>query len=274
MTKRLIFISTLAALLFGAGCATAPATPQPATNPPAAAPAAAPPAVVAPAPDAEPSAQTFKVTRVVDGDTIDVDIAGKIERVRLIGMDSPEVADPRKTVQCFGKEASARATQVLSGQSVRLEADPSQVDRDIYNRLLRYVFLADGTNIDLQMIKEGYAHEYTYKVPYKYQAEFKAAEKEASAAKRGLWADNACPSTTPAAAPTPTPSPTTTPPTPPPATSCVIKGNISSSGEKIYHVPGCASYNATQINESAGERWFCTESEALAAGWRKAKNCP
>ncbi|MDD2890856.1 MAG: hypothetical protein PHE49_09515 [bacterium] len=56
--------------------------------------------------------------------------------------------------------------------------------------------------------------------------------------------------------------------------NCDIKGNISSSGEKIYHLPGCASYSRTVINESAGERWFCSESEAKNAGWRKAENCP
>ena len=55
--------------------------------------------------------------------------------------------------------------------------------------------------------------------------------------------------------------------------NCVIKGNISSSGEKIYHLPGCLSYDKTIINESAGERWFCSEDEAVNAGWRKAKNC-
>ncbi|MBI2514924.1 hypothetical protein HYV91_01925 [Candidatus Wolfebacteria bacterium] len=56
-------------------------------------------------------------------------------------------------------------------------------------------------------------------------------------------------------------------------TSCVIKGNISSGGE-IYHLPECASYDKTVINENAGEKWFCTETEAVSAGWRKAKNCP
>lgn len=56
-------------------------------------------------------------------------------------------------------------------------------------------------------------------------------------------------------------------------TGCVIKGNISSNG-KIYHLPGCGSYDKTVINESAGEKWFCTEAEAVSAGWRKAKNCP
>ena len=57
-------------------------------------------------------------------------------------------------------------------------------------------------------------------------------------------------------------------------TNCLIKGNISASGEKIYHLPGCGSYKKTVITESKGERWFCSEKEAISAGWRKAKNCP
>lgn len=61
---------------------------------------------------------------------------------------------------------------------------------------------------------------------------------------------------------------------PAPSASCVIKGNISSSKEKIFHVPGCASYGATVIDVAKGERMFCTEAEARAAGWRKALNCP
>jgi hypothetical protein len=56
--------------------------------------------------------------------------------------------------------------------------------------------------------------------------------------------------------------------------SCAIKGNISAGGEKIYHLPGCGSYGKTKIDESRGERWFCSEREAENEGWRKAKNCP
>lgn len=139
------------------------------------------------------SGETFRVVKVIDGDTINVDINGKVETLRLIGIDTPETVDPRKPVQCFGIEASNKAKGVLNGQSVRLEADNTQGERDKYNRLLRYVFLLDGTNFNKLMISEGYAHEYTYQSnPYKYQTEFKQAEKEARENKRGLWADNAC----------------------------------------------------------------------------------
>lgn len=139
----------------------------------------------------------YTVSSVIDGDTIQVIIDNKKETLRLIGIDTPETVDPRKPVQCFGKEASAKAKSLLSGKSVRLEADPTQGERDKYQRLLRYVFLEDGTNFNKLMISEGYAHEYTYNTPYKYQSEFKMAQKEAEASKVGLWADNACPTGTP-----------------------------------------------------------------------------
>ena len=133
-----------------------------------------------------------RVVRVVDGDTITVNVNGDEEKVRFIGINTPESVDPRSPVQCFGLEASTRTKQLLDGKKIFLEADPSQTDRDKYNRLLRYVFLEDGTNINLELIQEGYAHEYTYDVPYRYQKQFKQAQKDASNAKIGLWADDAC----------------------------------------------------------------------------------
>ena len=198
---------------------------------------------------------------MVDGDTIDVSIDGKTERIRLIGINTPEIVDPRKPVECFGKEASDEAKSVLNGKKVALEADASQGERDKYDRFLRYVFLEDGTNFNLQMIKDGFAYEYTYELPYKYQTEFKSAQKEAENNKVGLWADGACQTQTLIQTQATGTS------------TCTIKGNISSIGEKIYHMTGCGSYNKTVIDESKGEKWFCTEQEAIAAGWRKAQNC-
>jgi len=109
--------------------------------------------------------------------------------------------DPRKPVQCFGKEASDKAKELLTGKSVRLEKDASQGEYDKYGRLLAYVYLPDlpdsagkagGTLFNKYMIAEGYGHEYTYNLPYKYQQEFKAAEARARAEKKGLWADGVC----------------------------------------------------------------------------------
>jgi len=132
------------------------------------------------------------VIRVIDGDTIIVNINGKKETVRLIGLDTPEIVDPRKPVECFGKESSEEAKRILAEKSVQLKTDPSQALRDTYHRLLAYVFLEDGTNFNELMIKNGYGYEYTYDVPYAYQKEFKQAEKYARENKRGLWSGGVC----------------------------------------------------------------------------------
>lgn len=144
-------------------------------------------------PTSQISLDTAKVTKVVDGDTIEVLVKGKTEMIRLIGVDTPETVDPRKPVQCFGKEASAHTKAQLLGKNVGLEADSTQGERDKYQRLLRYIFLEDGINFNKQLIYEGYAYEYTYAAAYKYQAEFKQAQIDAQKNKRGFWADNACP---------------------------------------------------------------------------------
>ena len=134
----------------------------------------------------------YKVVSVVDGDTIKVELNGKKETIRFIGMDTPETKDPRKPVQCYGPEAYSRMQHYAQSKSVRLESDPSQGDRDKYDRLLRYVYTEDGKNIAYQMIKEGYAREYTYSKAYVYQGEFKQAQKYAKDNSQGLWAANTC----------------------------------------------------------------------------------
>lgn len=198
---------------------------------------------------------TFKVTRVIDGDTIEIENG---EKIRYIGIDTPETVDPRKQVQCFGIEASKKNKELVEGKAVRLEKDIT--DRDKYFRLLRYVWV-DDLFVNLELVKQGFANSYSYPPDIKYQEEFLAAEKEAREAERGLW--KACP-----ISPSPTVKIQETP-----KSNCDIKGNISTSGEKIYHLPDCGSYAKTQIDEDRGERWFCSEQEAQEAGWRKALNC-
>ena len=134
----------------------------------------------------------YSVTEVVDGDTIKISMEGKVETLRLIGMDTPETVDPRKPVQCFGKEASSKAKELLSGRKVRIETDPTQGERDKYDRLLAYIYRDDGLLYNKYMIEQGYAHEYTYNIPYKYQVEFKAAQKSAQTAQLGLWSPSTC----------------------------------------------------------------------------------
>lgn len=138
------------------------------------------------------SSATAVVTRVVDGDTIHVEIDGEEETIRMIGVDTPESVKTNTPVQCFAKEASDKTKALLLNKTVRLENDPSQDEQDRYGRLLRYVYLEDGTLINEKLIAEGFAFEYTYEVPYKFQKEFKSAQRNASQNKLGLWADNTC----------------------------------------------------------------------------------
>ena len=134
----------------------------------------------------------YTVLKVVDGDTIHVSANGQKLKIRMIGLDTPEVVDPRKPVQCFGREASAQAKTILGGQQVYLETDPSQDSIDKYGRTLAYVWTESGRLFNLDMIADGYAHEYTYDLPYRYQADFKAAENDARTHERGLWSPGAC----------------------------------------------------------------------------------
>ena len=129
------------------------------------------------------NSQTLKCTRVVDGDTI---ILNNGERVRLIGVDTPETKHPRKPVEYYGKEASAFTKRMVEGKEVRLEYD--QQKRDKYSRLLAYVYLKDSTFLNAEIVKQGYGHAYT-RFPFKYLEQFRQYEKEARKNKRGLWAD-------------------------------------------------------------------------------------
>ncbi len=131
-----------------------------------------------------PEAHSFVlVARVVDGDTIELETG---EKVRYIGVNTPETVSPKKLVECYGKEASNKNKELVAGQKVRLIKDVSQTDR--YGRLLRYVYLEDGTFINLKLVQEGYAYADTFPPDVKYSKIFVAAQKQAQAQKQGLWA--------------------------------------------------------------------------------------
>ncbi len=123
------------------------------------------------------------VTRAIDGDTVELENG---ERVRYVGMDTPETKDRRKPVQCFGKAAAARNKELVEGKMVRLVRDVS--DRDRYGRLLRYIYVGD-LFVNLTLVEEGFARNYSYPPDISHQAEFRAAERAAREAKRGLWAE-------------------------------------------------------------------------------------
>lgn len=142
--------------------------------------------------------QEAKVVKVIDGDTVKVMFNDKTETIRFIGINSPETVDPRKPVECFGEKVSMVAKENLTGKTIWLETDPSQGDRDKYDRLLRYVWIDDATmDFGKVLITTGYAYEYTYDNPYKYQIAYRQAQEDAEQSKKGLWADNACPVSTP-----------------------------------------------------------------------------
>lgn len=116
-----------------------------------------------------------KLVRVIDGDTIEVEIDNKIESVRLIGIDAPEMEEETKNKAI---ESKKYLEDLLKNQKIYLERDETQDDRDVYNRLLRYVYLEDKTLVNKKMIEANMAQEYTYIVPYKHQKEFIEAEKK------------------------------------------------------------------------------------------------
>lgn len=130
---------------------------------------------------------TVPVLYIIDGDSIAVSINGTKEEVRLIGIDAPELYGKNGTAQCFAREATDRMKTLVAEQIVTLTSDPTQDDRDVYKRLLRYITLPDGTNINKQLLADGFAREYTHIKPYQYQEEFKNLETDAKNRKRGLW---------------------------------------------------------------------------------------
>ena len=129
----------------------------------------------------------YTINHYVDGDTIAVNMNGSVETVRFIGVDTPETHKPNTPVQCYGPDAAAHTkAQISKFGKVRLQADPLDTNRDRYGRLLRYVYLPDGTLMDEQIIQQGYGFAYL-SFPFEKKDQFAADEKAAQAAKLGLW---------------------------------------------------------------------------------------
>ncbi len=122
-----------------------------------------------------------KVKRVIDGDTL---LLTNGEKVRLIGVDTPETKHPQKPVQRFGREAYLFTRELVEGKEARLEFDWQR--RDKYGRLLAYVYLTDGTFLNAEIIIQGYGFAYT-RFPFKYLEEFRKYEREARENGKGLW---------------------------------------------------------------------------------------
>ena len=126
-------------------------------------------------------AEGVKVTRVIDGDTIEIEGGA---RVRYIGIDTPETVAPTSTIQCYGKEASNKNRELVEGKQVKLEKDVSETDR--YGRLLRYVYVGD-TFLNDYLVRQGFASAFSYPPDVKNQSQFTEAQTEARNNNRGLW---------------------------------------------------------------------------------------
>lgn len=192
---------------------------------------------------------------VIDGDTIDL---GPV-RVRIHGIDAPEAGqrceDGRGGSWACGDRAIRRMAELVKDQAVSCNA----LGRDQYERIIALCRVR-GVDIGAQLVSEGLAWAFR-----RYSAVYASQEDEARRAKRGVWSgDTEAPwdyrarrwRAAVATAPRP---------------GCPIKGNISRSGEKIYHTPWSPWYGRTSIDAARGERWFCDEAEAAAAGWRPAR---
>ena len=125
------------------------------------------------------------VTRVIDGDTIEVNIGGTLFRVRYIGIDTPELDDERPEFYALAQEATLYNRQLVEGQDIRLEKDVSETDQ--YGRLLRYVYVGD-VFVNAELVRLGLAEARAYPPDTKYQSLLKAMEDEAKQAGRGMWA--------------------------------------------------------------------------------------
>ncbi len=205
------------------------------------------------------SAQSFSGTvRVIDGDTLDV---GRT-RVRLHAIDAPEGAqtceDGRGGTWACGTWVTEQVRAAFGGQRAVCE----QTDTDRYGRTVARCTVG-GADMGARIVAEGWAMAYR-----RYGMDYDLDEKSAAVAGRGIWSGGVEAPEAPEAyrARVGVVSAEASQPQ-----GCTIKGNINSRGERIYHMPGQRYYGDTRIDTRRGERWFCTEAEARAAGWRRAR---
>lgn len=135
------------------------------------------------------------VTRVIDGDTVDVVIDGSASttRVRLLGINTPESVDPRRPVQCFGKEASRALKALVEGKRIALVEDPQADDRDRYGRWLRTLVLDETMDVNATLVRQGYAQAYVdFPMTKARRAELRALQRTAETEKVGLWNEATC----------------------------------------------------------------------------------
>ena len=189
------------------------------------------------------------VAHVVDGDTLTVGGA----RVRLSGVDAPELAQRCGSgkVQACGGTAASWLRERVEGRRV----DCSVIDRDRYGRAVAVCRLS-GVDLGSALVEAGWATAYR-----RYTLAYVPAEDRARAARRGIWQRGL-------ERPEDYRRSRRAPDRPPPEARCAIKGNISTQGERIYHMPASRVYADVRIDIRKGERWFCSAADAERAGWR------
>lgn len=131
-------------------------------------------------------AQLFKVTKVIDGDTIELESG---EKIRYIGINTPEMDNKNSVKLCFAKEATSKNKELLEGKEVSLTKDVSETDK--YGRLLRYVYIGE-IFVNDYLVRQGFAQINTYPPDVKFKKQFQEAEKEARNNNRGLWNQELC----------------------------------------------------------------------------------
>ncbi len=193
--------------------------------------------------------------RVIDGDTVDI---GDI-RIRLEGIDAPESGQrcPGRLVATWrcGRAATRALEKMISTAPLTCKSR----GRDRYDRLIGVCF-ARGKDVNAEMVRAGLAWAFV-----KYSDTYVAEEAIAKSARAGIWASNEPAQTAWAYRARRWSTAETTAPS-----GCAIKGNISQSGDRIYHTPWSPWYDKVRISERSGERWFCSEGDAAEAGWRPA----
>jgi len=191
-------------------------------------------------PTAPPLVQA-QVVRVIDGDTIEVSIGGKLYKVRYIGIDTPETKHPDKDVEWMGPEAAAKNEELVGGKVVGLEKDVSETDK--YGRLLRYVWVGD-LMVNAELVRLGYAQVSTYPPDVKYTDLFLLLQREAREAGRGLWG------------PTPTPLPTNG--------LCDCSGNIYNCADFGTHAEAQACYEYCKSLGRGDIHWLDGDNDGIA----------
>ncbi|TSC85262.1 MAG: nuclease [Microgenomates group bacterium Gr01-1014_16] len=174
------------------------------------------------------------VTRIIDGDTIEV--SGYDKNIRLMGVDMAEEGN------CYRNESIKMISDLLLNRSVRIETDIKE--RDTFGRILGYVYLVDGTFLNKRLLEMGAGEFFYDSVNLKHQDALVSAAESAREMDVGFW--ETC-------------------------GPCVVKGNYDIHGKRYYHLPEFRHYSQVVVNLDKADRWFCSEAEAIEAGFTKAR---